>query len=111
MINGKKGFPGTEGRLDGYRNALEDHDIAFDEELVCFGGWWQEDGYDHTHLLMQLDERPTAIFCGNDRIAMGAYDALQALGLKIPDDVAIIGFDNMEVIAAQFVAQYPYNSS
>ena len=50
---------------------------------------------------MQLPERPTALFCFNDQMAMGAYDAVKQLGLIIPDDVAIVGFDNLEVIAAQ----------
>ena len=100
MINGKRGFPGTEGRLTGYRKALEERGIAYDEDLVSFGGWWQEDGYEQAHDLCRRLDRPTAIFCGNDRIAMGVYDALRALGLKIPDDIAVVGFDNMEVIAA-----------
>ena len=50
---------------------------------------------------MQRPERPTALFCFNDRMAMGAYDALRKLGLSIPNDVAVVGFDNQEIIAAQ----------
>ena len=50
--------------------------------------------------LMSLKQRPTALFCYNDRMAMGAYDALRKLNLSIPDDVAVIGFDNQEIIAA-----------
>lgn len=50
--------------------------------------------------LMKLPDRPTALFCFNDRMAMGAYDALRNLGLSIPGDVAVVGFDNQEVIAA-----------
>lgn len=100
MINGKRGYPGTEGRLNGYRKALEGADLAFDEELVRFGDWWQEDGYHHACCLMKLHDPPTAICCGNDRIAMGVYAAVHELGAAIPDDVAVIGFDNMEVIAA-----------
>lgn len=100
MINGKRGYPGTEGRLNGYRKALEGAEIDFDEELVCFGDWWQEDGYHHARCLMKLHDPPTAICCGNDRIAMGVYAAVHELGARIPEDVAVIGFDNMEVIAA-----------
>ena len=49
---------------------------------------------------MQASDPPTAIFCGNDQIAMGAYEALKELGLRIPEDVAVVGFDNQELIAA-----------
>lgn len=45
-------------------------------------------------------DRPTALFCGNDRMAMGAYDAIKERGLRIPHDVAVVGFDNQELIAA-----------
>jgi len=50
--------------------------------------------------LMQLPDPPTALFCFNDRMAMGAYDALRKLNRRIPDDVAVMGFDNQELIAA-----------
>ena len=49
---------------------------------------------------MQLPDPPTAIFCFNDRMAMGAYDALRKAGRSIPDDVAVIGFDDEELISA-----------
>ena len=50
--------------------------------------------------LMRLPEPPTALFCFNDSMAMGAYDALRKLGRSIPHDVAVVGFDNHELIAA-----------
>lgn len=100
MINGKPGLPATVGRTEGYRRALAAYGIVPDESLICYGGWWQETGYENTHALMQRAEPPTAIFCATDRIAMGAYDALKELGLRIPTDVALVGFDNQEIIAA-----------
>ena len=57
------------------------------------------ESYTTTLSLMQLPEPPSAIFCFNDRMAMDAYFALQKLGLSIPKDVAVIGFDNLELIA------------
>jgi LacI family transcriptional regulator len=100
IINGKPQFPATVGRLEGYKQALASFDLPFDERLICFGDWWQENGYEHTLKLMRLSEPPTALFCTTDRIAMGAYDALKELGLSIPGDVAVIGFDNQDIIAA-----------
>ena len=51
--------------------------------------------------LLELPERPTGVFCFNDSVAMGAYDAVKQLGLSIPNDVAIVGFDNHELIAPE----------
>lgn len=59
-----------------------------------------DSGYMLTHELMALADAPTALFCGNDNVAMGAYDALRELGKRIPHDVAVVGFDNQEIIAA-----------
>jgi LacI family transcriptional regulator len=95
------GFPASIGRLNGYKAALKEYHLAFDESLIREGdGGSAASGYAETLELMKLKNPPTAIFCGNDRIAMGAYDALKYLGLKIPQDVSVIGFDNQEVIAA-----------
>ena len=54
---------------------------------------------------MRLQEPPTAIFCFNDRAAMGAYDALREMGFVLPRDIAIVGFDNQEIIAAHLAAR------
>ena len=100
FINGLAHFPASQGRLEGYKLALAASNIPFDEALVRTGNWWQASGYDQTQALMRLENPPTAIFCGNDFMAMGAYDALRELKLAIPGDVAVIGFDNREIVAA-----------
>ncbi|MCE2489033.1 MAG: LacI family DNA-binding transcriptional regulator [Anaerolineae bacterium] len=100
MINGKRGFPGAEGRAAGYRQALAEAGLPLDESLLVYGDWWQEQGFSQAQSLLQGPERPDAIFCGNDRIAMGVFDALRERNLQVPRDVAVIGFDNMEMIAA-----------
>jgi LacI family transcriptional regulator, galactose operon repressor len=99
IITGPDGFPASAGRLDGYHAALDAAGIERDPDLITIGDWWQESGYDMTHRLLDLDEPPTAIFCCNDWMAMGAYDALRELGRSIPDDVAIIGSDDRREIA------------
>lgn len=100
FINDKASVPAKHGRLEGYKRALAEAGIAFDPRLVVEGGSVQSGGFDCTMELMQRADRPTALFCYNDRMAMGAYDALRKLQLAIPDDVAVVGFDDQEIIAA-----------
>ena len=94
-------IPAAFGRLEGYKHALHAYDIPFDERLVCFHINEATGGYEGTMELMHLPEPPTAIFCFSDFMAMGAYEALRTLGVSIPQDVAVVGFDNNELIAAQ----------
>lgn len=101
FINLPPGVPATIGRLEGYKQALEAHGVAFDASLVSYGDGTASCGYQHAAELLRASNPPTAIFCGNDQIAMGAYEALKGFGLRIPDDVAVVGFDNQELIAAQ----------
>ncbi len=101
FINNSDSIPATSGRLLGYQQALAERGIAFDESLIrtanaSAGGY----GYDCALDLMRRPNPPTALFCFNDGMAMGAYDALRKLNLAVPDDVAIVGFDNQEIIAA-----------
>jgi LacI family transcriptional regulator len=100
FMNSIHDIPATVGRLAGYQSALESYGISFDPELVCSGMSDQDDGYRCALQLLQRENRPSALFCFNDRMAMGAYDAIRKLGLKIPEDVAVMGFDNQELIAA-----------
>jgi LacI family transcriptional regulator len=99
FINNEDPVPATLGRMQGYQQALAAHGIAFDASLVRTAQSTPADGYDRTLDLMRQPNAPTALFCFNDRMAMGAYDALRKLKLAIPDDVAIVGFDNQEIIA------------
>ena len=100
FINDFNPVPASVGRLEGYKQALAAHNVPFDQSLVIAGESVARGGSDCTMQLMKLPDRPTALFCFNDRMAMGAYDALRTLGLSIPGDVAVVGFDNQEVIAA-----------
>ncbi|SLK00243.1 LacI family DNA-binding transcriptional regulator [Arthrobacter sp. P2b] len=98
FINATIPAPAKDGRLLGYREALEDAGIPFDPELVMEAYPNQEGGYGVTGEL--LKRGATAVYCYNDRMAMGLYDGLREHGLSIPDDIAVVGFDNQEVIAA-----------
>lgn len=87
-------------RIAGYREALLAAGLTPDPGLIVEKTGWQEAGYEGAMALLQRPQRPSALFCLNDRGAMGAYEAAQTLGLRVPDDLSIIGFDNQEVIAA-----------
>ena len=101
FLNDGNPVPASKGRLMGYQQALANFGVAYDESLVVLGSGNASGGYDCALNLLQREDRPTAIFCFNDRMAMGAYDAIRKLGLRIPKDIAVIGFDNQEIIAAQ----------
>lgn len=100
FINNFELYPAGVGRLEGYRQALAAYGVAFDPALVCMEVSETSGGYAAALKIMDQPERPTALFCFNDRMAMGTYDALRQLKLAIPDDVAIVSFDNQEIIAA-----------
>jgi LacI family transcriptional regulator len=101
FINGQQGVDAARDRLKGYRQALASADIGFDPDLVRPGNWEPSAGYEMTHELMALANPPDAIFCANDMMAVGCYEALRELGRSIPEDVAVIGFDDREI--AQFM--------
>jgi len=86
------------GRLAGYKKALSEYGIPFDEALLKYTNQMPQVDYQLTKELMNQTNPPSAIFCGNDRAAMGCYGALTSLKLRIPDDVAVVGFDNQLMV-------------
>lgn len=102
FLNNVDPIPATSGRQEGYRRALVEAGLTFDPALTRREFSDQGGGYRSALDLLQASgaERPTALFCFNDRMAMGAYDALRQLGLRIPQDMAVVGFDNQEIISA-----------
>lgn len=96
-ITGEPWQEATQDRLLGYRRALATADIPFDPDLVVEGDWSTSTGYAATKKLLQLNRRPTAIFCQNDRMAIGCYEALKEFGLDIPKDMSVVGYDDEEV--------------
>jgi len=93
-------IPATHGRLEGYQRALHEAGIPFDPALVTAEFCDSAGGYAASLRLLDVaaEVRPTALFCFNDRMAMGAYRAAAELGLAIPHDLSVIGFDNQELI-------------
>ncbi len=87
----------TRDRLRGYKQALAAHDIPFDAALVSAPAWTVGSG--RAAMTRLLEGRPTAVTCFNDRVAIGAYEAIRAKGLRIPDDISVIGYDNEDLVA------------
>ena len=99
LINNVDDIPATAGRLEGYVRALRGAGIEPDDDLVTRGRSEAAGGYLAGALLLDRSPRPTAIFCFNDRMAMGLYQAAAERGLRIPEDLSVVGFDNQELIA------------
>ena len=96
FINGETWMDASRDRLKGYRQALTTADLPFDPDLVRIGNWQPSSGYDATLDLMRA-KAPSAIFCANDLMALGCLAALHDLGLKVPEHVSVVGFDNREI--------------
>ena len=95
FITGSMDLGAAIDRLDGYKSALRVHHISIDPQLIYEGTFFQPDGYAGGSALMDLDSPPTAIFASNDVMAMGVMDAIRERGLRVPEDVSIIGFDDI----------------
>jgi len=87
----------SRARIDGYRSALERAGIRFDPALVRHGDFQHEGGFVRGGELLSLRERPTAIFAGSDQQAFGLYEAARQRGLRIPQDLSVVGFDDLPV--------------
>lgn len=87
----------SDERERGYRAALDDAGIAFDAMLVQQGDFSERSGTDATERLLALPKRPTAIFSANDEMGFGCMVALQGAGLSVPQDISLIGFDDVVV--------------
>jgi len=95
FISGRVELESSNRRLKGYRDALENAGFPSDEKLIASGDYTTETGVACARDLLALDHPPTAIFASNDQSAMGVYQAAQEMGLRIPEDLSVIGFDNI----------------
>lgn len=101
LINGPPtgAVAAMEERLIGHQAALVEAGLTFDPELMVYGDYTRPSGQSATGQLLQLPDPPTAIFALNDRMAMGAIRAVHAAGLRVPEDVAVVGFDDIPTAA------------
>jgi LacI family transcriptional regulator len=95
FITGWKDLGCAQDRLDGYRSALRTYHISERPEFIYEGTFFQPDGFTGASTLLDLPDPPTAIFASNDVMAMGVMDAVRNKGLRVPDDVSVIGFDDI----------------
>jgi LacI family transcriptional regulator, galactose operon repressor len=100
MINGERWMDASQNRLRGYRQALTAAGIEFDGSLVKIGDWSVRSGYVRTLALMQAEQPPTAFYCANDMMAWGCLQALAKLGKSVPEDVSVVGHNDVEVAAS-----------
>jgi DNA-binding LacI/PurR family transcriptional regulator len=99
-IGDQFGFQSDIERFAGYRSTLEVADIPFFPELTAHGDGKAEGGMRAMEKLLGLADPPTAVFCYNDMSALGALRAIHAHGLRVPDDISVVGFDDL------FIASY-----
>jgi len=85
----------SKERVDGYKNALHRHGLPVDPDLIKVDTFSRQAGYRQMHALLAENHDIDAVFAGSDIIALGALDALGELGLRVPDDIALLGFDDM----------------
>lgn len=95
FISGRPEIASAQRRLKGYRDALENAGLEIDNDLIVPGDFIQPTAYQSTRQLLSMKNPPTAIFAANDQSAMGAYQAANELGVRIPDDLSVVGFDNI----------------
>jgi LacI family transcriptional regulator len=113
IIVGPRRISTAVERVEGYKKALNEAHIPIDESLIRWGEKYSRaDGYKNTIELLKIDDPPTAIFGGNRLITVGILKAIRELGLKIPDDISVVSFDEVEdfSVANPFLTVVSQNS-
>ncbi|MBO1510174.1 LacI family DNA-binding transcriptional regulator [Metabacillus bambusae] len=95
IIEGTSQFRSSQERKEGYLNALIDHNVPILQQYMVKGNYDMESGYEAMKKLLLLNSPPTAVFCSNDDMAIGAMKAINEAGLVVPTQMSIIGFDDI----------------
>jgi LacI family transcriptional regulator len=98
ITNADPEYTASADRLSGYRQALESAGLTYDQTLIRYGDFTPDGGDAAMSDLLQVAPRPTAIFIASDTVALGALRAIRRAGLHVPDDLAIVGFDDVPLI-------------
>jgi DNA-binding LacI/PurR family transcriptional regulator len=99
LISGISRRSSSASRLNSYRDFLRQHDIAVDEDLIVSCPYEEEAGLRCMEQLLGLDRRPTAVFAANDILAIGALQAARSAGLRVPEDISIVGMDDIHAVS------------
>lgn len=113
MLSGESWMQASKQRTEGYRQALIDADIMPNDNYMLEANWSLKEAHQQTLKLLAMMPAPEAIFCCSDYMAMGCYQAIAESGLKIPNDVAVVGYDNQQIASESFPAltsvELPYS--
>lgn len=95
LISGELSKTTAKTRFDGFVKAMAEANLAINDNWIMEGAFEPEDGYECMNKILVQDQLPTAVFCCNDVMALGAISAIGEKGMKVPDDISIIGYDNI----------------
>jgi LacI family transcriptional regulator len=101
ITNAPPAYTASTDRLGGYRQALENAGVPFDPELVRYGDFTWQGGQAAMQDLLALSPAPTAVFIASDTVALGGLRAIRMAGLRVPEDIAIVSFDDIPM--AEFI--------
>ena len=104
FVGGLEATLTDSGRLAGFRAELDALGVALPDEYVVHQEFTRSSGYELTKRLLTLPTRPTALFCADDLIALGAMDALFDAGLRVPEDISVVGVDDVQAASLRQVA-------
>jgi LacI family transcriptional regulator len=96
IVSDRPQVSSSADRLEGYRRALHDAGVTPDPALESFGGSTQAEGYAAAHRLLSSPAQPSAVFTANNFMTVGTLLAIRGLGLQVPDDIALVGFDDLD---------------
>lgn len=94
LVEGVKGFKSAQNRKDGFERAMKHYQIIIPPAYRMPGLYDLESGHKAMQQFLMLDERPTAVFCCNDEMALGAMKAVSEAGMNVPNDISVVGFDD-----------------
>ena len=96
-ITGPDDMMCSHARLDGFRSAMNTAGLTVDETLVAFGNFHVDGGRENARRMLGGENRPTAIFAGSDLQALGVFDAARSLGIRVPEDLSVVGYDDLQL--------------
>ncbi len=96
-IGGPSSLSPSSGRMKGYKKALNEYDVPLNSENLISGDFRPQSGYEAAQTILDQDDEPTAIFATNDMMAVGALRAINEFGRRVPQDISLIGFDDISL--------------